>query len=69
MAVLLVDIAWQYLLESRSNLVVEAVNEVLGHLPLVGAYTLGQAAAPQPRTAPVLQNQHVQVILLGEAEA
>ena len=69
MAVLLVDIAWQYLFESRSGEFVEAVLDELGGIPLVGAYTLGQASSQKMDEKPVLQNQHIQVILLGEAEA
>jgi hypothetical protein len=68
MAVLLVDIAWQYLFESRSVEFVEAVLDELGGIPLVGAYTLGQAASQKMDVKPVLQNQHIEVILLGEAE-
>jgi hypothetical protein len=69
LAVLLVDIAWQYLFESRSRQFIAAVGEVLSGIPVVGAYTLGQAASQAAETVAVLQNQHVQVIVLGEAEA
>ncbi|MCD4671102.1 MAG: FIST C-terminal domain-containing protein [Anaerolineaceae bacterium] len=68
LAVLLVDIAWQYLFESRSHEFVEAVLETLGGIPLVGAYTMGQAVSQGADDTLVLQNQHLQVILLGEAE-
>ena len=69
MAVLLVDIAWQYLFESRSEEFVKAVLDELGGIPLVGAYTMGQAGSQRMEVKPVLQNQHIEVILLGEAEA
>ena len=69
MAVLLVDIAWQYLFESRSDEFVDAVLEELDGIPLVGAYTMGQAATQKIDVMPVLQNQQIEVILLGEAEA
>ena len=69
MAILLVDIAWQYLFESRSDEFVKAVLEELDGIPLVGAYTMGQAASQKMEVKPVLQNQQIEVILLGEAEA
>ena len=69
LAVLLVDVAWQYLFESRSRQFIEAVGEELNGIPLVGAYTLGQAASRTAGTVAAMQNQHIQVILLGEAEA
>jgi hypothetical protein len=69
MAVLMVDIAWQYLFESRSGEFVDAVLEELGDVPLVGAYTMGQAASQKMDVMPVLQNQQIEVVLLGEAEA
>ena len=69
MAVLLVDIAWQYLFESRSDEFVKAVLEELDGIPLVGAYTMGQAASQKMEVKPVLQNQQIEVVLLGEAEA
>ena len=68
MAILLVDIAWQYLFESRSDEFVDAVLDELGGIPLVGAYTMGQAGSQKMDVKPTLQNQHIQVILLGEAE-
>lgn len=68
LAVVLVDLAWRYLFESRTERFLDAVGEIVEGIPLVGAYTLGQAVSYAAH-APVLQNQHIQVILLGEAEA
>lgn len=69
MAILLVDMAWRYLFESRSSQFIDAVAKELVGIPLIGAYTMGQAATQKMEVKPVLQNQHIEVILLGETEA
>jgi len=69
MGVMLVDIAWQYLFESRSIQFIEAVQHVLLGIPLIGAYTIGQAVSQGLDTVPVLQNQQLEIVLLGEMEA
>jgi hypothetical protein len=67
LAVVMVDVAWQYLFETHPNLVSQALKTVLGDIPLVGAYTLGQVFRPRSRTAPLIQNQNLAVVILGEA--
>lgn len=60
-----IDLAWQYLFETRVNEVPEAIQEALGSIPLVGAYTLGQVARPTLQGAPVIYNQCAQIVLIG----
>jgi hypothetical protein len=67
LAVALADVAWQYLFETRPTQVAAALKSALGDIPLVGAYTLGQIARPQPGAAPVIQNQNLAVVIFGEA--
>jgi hypothetical protein len=66
LALALVDVAWQYLFETRPTQVAAALASALGDIPLVGAYTLGQVARPRLNAAPVIQNQHLQVVIFGE---
>jgi hypothetical protein len=66
LALALVDVAWQYLFETRPTQVAAALKAALGEIPLVGAYTLGQVARPRPQAAPVVQNQNLEVIIFGE---
>jgi hypothetical protein len=62
----LVDVAWQYLFETRMSQVMSILRMTLGDIPLVGAFTLGQIARPFEEAAPNLYNQQIQVVLLGE---
>jgi hypothetical protein len=64
-ALVFVDLAWQFLLGARSNLLPEAIQEALGSVPMVGAYTLGQVARPSPSAAAEIYNQSVEVVLIG----
>jgi hypothetical protein len=66
LALALVDVAWQYLFETRPTQVAAALSSALGDVPLVGAYTLGQVARPRPTAAPLVQNQNLQVVVFGE---
>jgi hypothetical protein len=62
----LVDVAWQYLFETRMSQVMSVLRMSLGEIPLVGAFTLGQIARPIEEAAPNLYNQQIQIVLLGE---
>jgi hypothetical protein len=66
LAILLVDMAWQSLLELDAGAEVVAVRRALGEdVPVMGGYTLGQIARPT-RDGPVeLFNQHILVLLFG----
>jgi hypothetical protein len=69
-ALVLVDIAWQLLLESHPGADVAAVRDILGpDVPIAGGYTLGQivpgkpAAQPGPTaTHPQFLNQNIVVV-------
>jgi hypothetical protein len=69
LALLLVDAAWQSLLEIDPLAEVGAVQDVIGSdVPIVGGYTLGQLYRSDT-TAPVrLLNGHIQVVLFGSRE-
>jgi len=74
-ALVLVDAAWQLLLESTPGADVAAVGDIMGPgVPVAGAYTLGQivpSANPPPPGGSVLPprflNQHIVVVAFGEA--
>jgi hypothetical protein len=74
-ALILVDAAWQFLLESTPGAEAAAVADILGpKVPVAGAYTLGQivpSVNPRGTGAPVLPprflNQHIVVVAFGEA--
>ena len=67
-ALVLVDVAGKMLLESQPGAELQAIREVLGpDLPIAGGYTLGQFARHPEDGQPAFFNQHIQVLLLGEA--
>jgi hypothetical protein len=67
-ALVLVDIAWQMLLQGRLGAEIKAIQDVLGDtVPLVGGYTLGQIVPARERgTYPQFLNQHIVVTVFGE---
>ncbi len=67
-ALAFVDLAWLYLFENRPNQVAQALQEALGSIPLVGAYTLGQLMRASINFAPQIYNQGVTVQIIGSAE-
>jgi hypothetical protein len=67
LAIVLVDIAWQMLLKANPGIEIAAIQDILGtQLPIAGGYTLGQIV-PIQDASPKLLNQHITVILFGEA--
>ena len=68
LAVALVDAAWQLLFEARPTALAAALQEALGDVPLVGAYTFGQLDRPDLEKPPLLHNQNLAVLVLGEAQ-
>ncbi|HMD88316.1 MAG TPA: FIST N-terminal domain-containing protein [Anaerolineaceae bacterium] len=62
----LMDVAWQYLFETRMGQIMSILRMTLGDIPLVGAFTLGQIARPLEEAAPNLYNQQIQIVLFGE---
>ncbi len=69
-ALVLVDIAWHMLMQSRVDVQIKAVQSVIGeHVPLAGGYTLGQIApAGAQDEHPQFLNQHIVVASFGEKE-
>jgi hypothetical protein len=66
-ALVLVDVAWQMLLKAQPGIEIDAVQEVLGKdIPIAGGYTLGQITSAE-NSSPKFLNQHIVVILFGEA--
>jgi hypothetical protein len=66
LAVAVVDISWQLLLESRPNQLSTILKSALGDIPLVGAYTFGQLVRPALDKSPVLHNQILELLIFGE---
>jgi hypothetical protein len=67
LALLLVDISWQTLLEADPGLPIQALHEVLGtEIPIAGAYTYGQIAQTPASEKIALLNQHIEVLIIGE---
>jgi len=66
-ALILVDVAWQMLLKAQPGIEIAAVQEILGDkIPIAGGYTLGQVASTET-TTPKFLNQHIVVMVFGEA--
>jgi hypothetical protein len=66
LALLMVDAAWQSLLEAQPGAELQAVRQVLGPgVPVFGGYTLGQIARLGYKTPAQLFNQHIVVALFG----
>ena len=70
-ALVLVDSAWQILLEARPGSEINAIREVLGDdLPIAGGYTLGQIVPARGNEEhPKFLNQHIAVIAFAEKKA
>jgi hypothetical protein len=67
LALVLVDSAWQTLLQAEPAAELIAIQNVLGEkLPLAGGYTLGQIMPGGKGQSPGYLNQHISVILFGE---
>lgn len=66
-ALVLVDIAWQLLLQAQPGLEIRAIQEVLGaDVPIAGGYTTGQIMPPASKdAAPRFLNQHIIVAVFG----
>jgi len=67
LALVLVDLAWQMLFEAQPGAEIAAVQEMLGaEVPIAGGYTLGQIV-PGGEGTPQFLNQHMVVVVFGEA--
>ena len=69
LALVLVDVAWQMLLQAQPGGEMAALREELGpDLPVIGGYTLGQILPPgEGSGGSRFLNQHMLVILFGDA--
>ena len=67
LAVALVDAAWQMLFDARPDQLSAVLQSALGEIPLVGAYTYGQLVRPSLEMPPVLHNQNLALLVIGEA--
>jgi hypothetical protein len=67
----LVDAAWQILLQARPASEIKAVQEIIGDdVPIAGGYTLGQLVPAQGNDPhPKFLNQHIVVIAFAEKQA
>jgi hypothetical protein len=67
-ALVLIDAAWQTLLEAHPGSEIQAIREVLGEeLPIAGGYTLGQIVpARENEEHPGFLNQHIVVAVFAE---
>lgn len=67
-ALVLVDTAWQMLLQAKPGAELRAIQEILGKdIPIAGGYTLGQIApARHANENPQFLNQHILVAVFGE---
>ena len=69
LALVLADVAWQMLFEAQPGADIAAVREALGpRIPIAGGYTLGQIVPGSVLTTPQFLNQHMAVMIFGEAE-
>jgi hypothetical protein len=68
-SLVLVDVAWQMLMQGQSGREIKVIAEVLGaDVPLAGGYTLGQILQPENRTSqPRYLNQHIVVAVFSES--
>jgi len=67
-ALVLADIAWEMLLKSHPGAEIAAIQEILGkNIPIAGGYTLGQIVPGKDAGPPQLLNQHIVVVVFGEA--
>jgi len=69
LALVMVDLAWHYLFESRQEQIMAAIQPIVGDTVLIGAYTFGQMGRIYPDAPPRFYNQFIQVVLLGESES
>lgn len=69
-ALVLVDVAWQMLLQARPGAEIKTIKEILGaDIPIAGGYTLGQIApARHADETPQFLNQHFMIALFGTTE-
>lgn len=67
-ALVLADISWQMLLQSKPGAEIKTIRDILGQeVPIAGGYTLGQIVpARHADESPQFLNQHFMIIIFGE---
>ncbi len=67
----LVDAAWQILMQGRPGSEIKAIQEIIGdEVPIAGGYTLGQIVpAEGSEEHPKFLNEHIVVVAFGEKQA
>ena len=68
-AIAFIDLSWRYLFNNNLAPVFAAMKEILGNIPILGAYTHGQIFRFSQSVAPLVHNQNIQISLIGEAES
>ncbi len=68
-ALVFVDIAWSYLYETRPDEIMATLRAEMPDIPVLGGYTFGQIEWNSSRQIAQLQNQTIQVVVLGEVDA
>lgn len=67
-ALVFADVSWEMLFRGQPSNEIDAVREVLGpDVPIAGGYTLGQLAPTNGSQKPEFLNQHIEVVVFGEA--
>ena len=70
LALVFADISWQMIFQGYEGAEIEAVREVLGvEVPIAGGYTFGQFARMNGAPRAEFLNQHIEVVLLAEAQS
>ena len=65
-ALVFVDSAWRMLFKANPKALLNAIHEGLESLPFAGVYTHGQIVPLRLEAPPMLLNQHIQVLVIGE---
>jgi hypothetical protein len=66
LACVMVDVGWRYLFETHPGLLMRNIQTILGDIPVIGAYTLGQVARSKPEDPLRLYNQNILIAILAE---
>jgi hypothetical protein len=66
LALVLIDQAWQTLLETHPGKLTTVLREDLGDVPLLWAYTLGQLTRPPGDELVRFYNQAILIAVIGE---
>jgi hypothetical protein len=68
LGIVMVDLAWQFLLQNRFSEMIQEIKQIFGEVPIIGAFTLGQITQSKGDISPQLVNQNLLIAALGERE-